>query len=141
MASGVNDHLQPGSPLLLTCALAIVALVYFCGWLRLRRVPRMALPFSRLAAFVGGLFSVWIALGSRLAPLDEQLLTVHMVKHLLLMALGAPLFCLAHRVCHCCTGFQNASVPTSCFSVAGHHNGSCMALVILFSAGLLALLP
>lgn len=91
MASGVNDHLQPGSPLLLTCALAIVALVYFCGWLRLRRVPRMALPFSRLAAFVGGLFSVWIALGSRLAPLDEQLLTVHMVKHLLLMALGAPL--------------------------------------------------
>jgi putative membrane protein len=91
MAPGVHHHLQPGSPLLLTCALAIVALVYFCGWLRLRRVPRMALPFSRLAAFVGGLFAVWIALGSRLAPLDEQLLTVHMVKHLLLMALGAPL--------------------------------------------------
>jgi putative membrane protein len=88
MASGVHDHL------LLTYALALVALVYFRGWLRLRRVPRIALPLSRLAAFVGGLFAVWIALGSSLATLDEQLLTVHMMKHLLLMALGAPLILL-----------------------------------------------
>jgi putative membrane protein len=95
MASGVHHQVQPWSlPLLLTFALALVALVYFRGWLRLRRVPRMALSFSRLAAFVSGLFAAWVALGSRLTPLDEQLLTVHMVKHLLLMALGAPLILL-----------------------------------------------
>jgi putative membrane protein len=71
-----------------------VALVYLCGWFRLRRVRRISLPLSRLAAFVVGLFSVWTALASPLATLDEQLLTVHMVRHLLLMAVGAPLILL-----------------------------------------------
>jgi putative membrane protein len=95
MPSGVHHQLQPWSlPLPLTIALALVALVYFRGWFRLRSVPRTALALSRLTAFVGGLFAVWIALGSPLAPLDEQSLTVHMVKHLLLMALGAPLILL-----------------------------------------------
>ena len=43
---------------------------------------------------MGGLFSIWIAVGSPLARLDHELLTIHMVKHLLLMALGAPLVLL-----------------------------------------------
>jgi cytochrome c oxidase assembly factor CtaG len=43
---------------------------------------------------MGGLLSIWVAVGSPLARLDHELLTVHMVKHLLLMALGAPLVLL-----------------------------------------------
>jgi cytochrome c oxidase assembly factor CtaG len=64
-----------------------VALVYLWGWSRLQP----AFPRSRAVAFVGGLFSVWIAVASPLVVLDHQLLTVHMVKHLLLMAVGPPL--------------------------------------------------
>jgi cytochrome c oxidase assembly factor CtaG len=48
----------------------------------------------RVATFLGGLFSIWIAVGSPLARLDHELLTIHMVKHLLLMAVGAPLVLL-----------------------------------------------
>jgi cytochrome c oxidase assembly factor CtaG len=47
-----------------------------------------------MAVFMAGLFSLWIALGSPLAALDHQLLTVHMMKHLLLMTVGAPLILL-----------------------------------------------
>jgi putative membrane protein len=45
----------------------------------------------RLTALMSGLFSVWIAAGSPLATLDHQSLTVHMLNHLLLMTVAAPL--------------------------------------------------
>jgi putative membrane protein len=80
--------------LLITCGLVLLTFVYCRGWLRIRRASPTLLPFWRLAAFVSGLFSVWIALGSPLAVLDHQLLTVHMMKHLLLMTVGAPLILL-----------------------------------------------
>jgi putative membrane protein len=40
---------------------------------------------------LAGLLAVWIAIGSPLAALDHQSLTIHMVKHFLLMTVGAPL--------------------------------------------------
>jgi putative membrane protein len=52
------------------------------------------LPSWRLAAFVSGIFSLWVAVGSPLAALDHQLLTAHMVQHLLLMTVAAPLILL-----------------------------------------------
>jgi cytochrome c oxidase assembly factor CtaG len=52
------------------------------------------MPFWRFAAFVAGTFSVWIAIGSPLANGDDELLSIHMVQHLLLMAVGAPLILL-----------------------------------------------
>jgi putative membrane protein len=48
----------------------------------------------RLACFVGGLFSFWIAIGSPLSVLDHQSLIVHMLQHLLLMTVAAPLILL-----------------------------------------------
>ena len=45
----------------------------------------------RLTAFMSGLFSVWIAAASPLATLDHRSLTVHMLNHLLLMTVAAPL--------------------------------------------------
>src|SRR3981189_2921579 len=93
-----NPHAQHGhfsSPTgLTTVILVLLAFVYSRGWFRLRRASPMSFPPWRAAAFVAGLFSVWIALGSPLAPLDHQLLTVHMMKHLLLMTVGAPLILL-----------------------------------------------
>jgi putative membrane protein len=49
----------------------------------------------RLVAFGGGVFSLWLAVRSPLAVLDHQLLTAHMVQHLLLMVVAAPLILLA----------------------------------------------
>lgn len=45
----------------------------------------------RLAALSGGLFALWVVVGSPLAALDHRMLTFHMMQHLLLMTVAAPL--------------------------------------------------
>jgi putative membrane protein len=99
MSFEIHAHAQHGhfSSLttgLTTVILVLLAFVYSRGWFRLRRASPISFPPWRATAFVAGLFSVWIALGSPLAALDHQLLTVHMMKHLLLMTVGAPLILL-----------------------------------------------
>src|SRR5438105_15332728 len=91
----IHAHGQHGYfSLLTTVILALLVFIYSRGWFRLRSASPISFPPWRLAAFVGGLFSLWIALGSPLAALDHQLLTIHMMKHLLLMVVGAPLILL-----------------------------------------------
>ena len=85
MHSAAHVHLQPSS-LPITLALAGIAVVYLCVWRRL--------PAFRAAAFLGGVCVVWLAIASPLAALDHELLTIHMVKHLLLMAIASPLILL-----------------------------------------------
>src|SRR5690349_3043728 len=69
-------------------ALVVVATVYLRGWLS------RAVPAWRLFSFVGGLAILWAAICSPLAMLDEELLTAHMVQHLLIMLAAAPLVLL-----------------------------------------------
>jgi putative membrane protein len=91
----IHAHVQHGYfSSLTTVILVLLVFVYSRGWFRLRRGSPILFPPWRVAAFVAGLFSLWIALGSPLAALDHQLLTVHMMKHLLLMTVGAPLILL-----------------------------------------------
>jgi putative membrane protein len=45
----------------------------------------------RIAAFAGGLTALWVAVASPVSHLDHHLLTAHMVQHLLLMLVAAPL--------------------------------------------------
>jgi putative membrane protein len=80
-------------PLLLaiTSTLVVTAWIYLRGWLALRSAFPNLIAGWRLAAFMSGLVLVWIVVGSPLATLDHQLLTIHMVKHLLLMTVAAPL--------------------------------------------------
>jgi putative membrane protein len=74
--------------------LILAALVYFRGWFRLRRLlPDVISPWWP-CAFLCGLFALWVAVGSPLAAFDEELLSVHMVQHLLLSAVAAPLLLL-----------------------------------------------
>ena len=49
------------------------------------------IPSWRAGSFFLGLFLIWLAVGSPLAAFDEELLTVHMVQHLLLMTVAPPL--------------------------------------------------
>jgi putative membrane protein len=67
------------------------ALIYFRGWLSARRAFPHLISGWRLSAFATGLFLVWIVIGSPVAPLDHRSLTIHMVKHLVLMTIAAPL--------------------------------------------------
>jgi len=52
------------------------------------------IPAWRVTSFSLGLFLIWMAVGSPLAAFDEQMLTVHMIQHLLLMTFAAPLILL-----------------------------------------------
>jgi putative membrane protein len=77
--------------LAVTSTLVVTAWVYVRGWLALRSAFPNLIAAWRLTAFTGGLVLVWIVMGSPLATLDHQLLTIHMLKHLLLMTVAAPL--------------------------------------------------
>jgi putative membrane protein len=77
-----------------TSLLILGALVYVRGWLRLQRISPGAVTPLRLAAFLCGSLCTWIAVGSPLAALDGELLTVHMLQHILLMTVAAPLILL-----------------------------------------------
>src|SRR3984893_8924623 len=87
-----HAHMQSWSlPLAISTALLVMAFVYLRGWLSLRNAFPNLIPGWRLAAFMSGLFLVWTAIASPLATLDHQSLTVHMMKHLVLMTVAAPL--------------------------------------------------
>ncbi|HEY4879638.1 MAG TPA: cytochrome c oxidase assembly protein [Candidatus Acidoferrales bacterium] len=81
-------------PLGLDATLLLTVLIYLRGWFRVRAVSANLIPAWRLGAFLAGVFSVWIAIGSPLDAFDEVLLTIHMAQHLLLMAIAPPLILL-----------------------------------------------
>src|SRR6202035_5950505 len=82
------------APIGMNVSLCLAAFVYEIGWLRLRVVFPKLIPAWRLAAFLGGIFSLWIAVGSPLEAFDDVSFSVHMVQHLLLMAVAPPLILL-----------------------------------------------
>src|SRR5690242_5315989 len=80
-----------GVSISVTLALALALVLYTRRWYQLRNALAKPIPTWRFAAFVGGLISVWIATASPLAELDHRMLSVHMVQHLVLMTVSAPL--------------------------------------------------
>lgn len=72
---------------LLAIVLAAIAGGYVWRWRR----ARAAVPVGRVWAFLAGVASLWIATGSPLAHLDHAHLTAHMVQHLVIMTIAAPL--------------------------------------------------
>jgi putative membrane protein len=92
----MHIHLhEPWSfPVGLTCCLLAIAALYVRGWRRCRTTFPKVISVSRLIAFLSGLFFVWMAVGSPLGSLDHILLTAHMMQHLLLMTVAAPLILL-----------------------------------------------
>jgi cytochrome c oxidase assembly factor CtaG len=70
------------------------------GWLVMvdridRRHPGSPVPVARTVAFMAGLATIAIALMSGIERYDTTLFSVHMVEHLLLMLVAAPLLVLA----------------------------------------------
>ena len=85
-------HADLGTPrsVLFTLILVLTALVYMLGWLSLRSGSLKVTSAWRTFSFMLGLFFIWVAVASPIAALDHELLTFHMLQHLLLMTL-APL--------------------------------------------------
>src|SRR5258708_2838771 len=84
-------------------ALVLMSFFYVRGWRRMSRASANAIPGWRLASFLFGMSLVWAALGSPLVAYDHDLLTVHMIQHLLLMTfapalilMGEPLLAFWH---------------------------------------------
>src|SRR5437773_3920157 len=74
-----------------TCAAILAALLYTRGWFFIRRTFPHAISDRALAAFLIGVLAMWIAVGSPLVSLHHELLSIHMVQHVLLMAVAPPL--------------------------------------------------
>src|SRR4051794_37615087 len=89
-----HAHHAPVESLLISVTLFFVALVYLREWLRVAGVVPHCVKGWRACSFFVGLLLVWAGLASPLAFLDHDLLTVHMVQHLLLMTLAPPLILL-----------------------------------------------
>jgi putative membrane protein len=90
-------------PVALDVVLSLITIIYFRGWLSLRRASPALLSIRPLAAFLTGMFLLWVAIGSPLSAFDDASLTVHMIQHILLMLgipplllLGAPALPLLH---------------------------------------------
>ena len=90
--------LESSRSVLITLILVFTALTYLRGWLSLRSSPIERISGWRAVSFVVGLFLIWAAVASPIAALDHDLLTAHMLQHLLLMTLAPPLIWLGAPV-------------------------------------------
>jgi putative membrane protein len=77
-----------------TLAVMAMAVLYSLGWYRLWRALPGSVSGARLTAFTAGITALWLVVGSPLAELDHHLLTAHMVQHLVIMVVAAPLILL-----------------------------------------------
>lgn len=102
-------HESVGLQLGVVAGLLALAVAGLRGWVRGRR--RRPLPGWRLAAWLAGLGLVWLATASPLAGLDRALLTAHMLKHLVLMTVAAPLLLVSEPLALLCWGLEGVRVP------------------------------
>jgi cytochrome c oxidase assembly factor CtaG len=86
-------------------ALAALAAAYVFGWRRTALYPSSA---ARLGAFLTGVVALWAAVASPIAHLDRGHLTGHMIQHLLLMTVAAPLLLWGEPVRVFQQGFRSA---------------------------------
>jgi putative membrane protein len=77
-----------------SASLILIALIYLHGWFRLRRLKLGRVQVWHAGGFMLGLLLIWLAIASPLSALDHEILTAHMVQHLLLMTFAAPLILL-----------------------------------------------
>jgi putative membrane protein len=92
------DHGSWQFPASLTLTLLLVASLYLRAWISTRSGSAAAIPAWKASSFLLGLVLVWMAWGSPLAVYDHSLLTVHMIKHLLLMTFAPPLILLGEPI-------------------------------------------
>jgi putative membrane protein len=88
-----HTHYGSSGSFWISGAWILAAFLYLRAWLGARSQEH-ALGGWRAGSFVLGLLFIWIATASPLATLDHEMLTAHMIQHLLLMTLAPPLIWL-----------------------------------------------
>ena len=81
-------------PFWATSGLLASGLLYLRGFRRIRRTRPRLFPSWRAWCFLGGLLSLYIAVGSPIDALDDVLLAAHMTQHLIFMSVAPPLLLL-----------------------------------------------
>jgi hypothetical protein len=131
MTAELQTVLQTWSaPLGVNLALFLAVAIYARGWFRLHVLFPNLISAWRLAAFLAGIGSVWIAIGSPLNAFDDVSLTVHMLQHLLLMTiapalilLGAPALALLQALPQSIARIGCMKSSTQAFSVLASYFG------------------
>jgi cytochrome c oxidase assembly factor CtaG len=85
-------------PPIVTSALALTAIIYIRGWIKIRRTRPALFPGWRLACFLAGMASLVVAVASPLDTLGDKLLFLHMAQHYVFMSVAPPLIALAAPV-------------------------------------------
>ena len=91
MYGGFHSRLTPTA---IALFFPVLAFIYSRGWYSLRSELPKAVGLWRFAAFMSAVLFIWVVSATPLAHLDHQFLTAHMVQHLVLMTLAAPLILL-----------------------------------------------
>ncbi|HEX4073883.1 MAG TPA: cytochrome c oxidase assembly protein [Candidatus Acidoferrales bacterium] len=78
-------------PPIVTSLIALTALIYVRGWLRIRRTRANQFPSWRLACFLGGMFALFVAVASPLDTFSGSLLVMHMAQHYVFISVAPPL--------------------------------------------------
>jgi cytochrome c oxidase assembly factor CtaG len=82
--------------------------IYTAGWRRYRRRLPGRFATSHLAAFLGGLASLWLAIASPLDEAAEASLSAHMVQHILLLTVAPALLLLGDPLLPLVRGLPDA---------------------------------
>lgn len=85
--------------------------IYLRGWYHRQTELPSTLGIWRLAAFVSGVLLTWGVLATPLAHLDHHSLTAHMLQHLVLMTLAAPLILLGDPLTTIAQGLPRRLTP------------------------------
>jgi putative membrane protein len=85
-------------PWIVTTELALAAVIYIRGFIRIRCTRPEQFPTRRLAAFLGGIVALFVAVASPLDTFSESLLFMHMAQHYVLMSIAPPLIVLGAPV-------------------------------------------
>jgi cytochrome c oxidase assembly factor CtaG len=93
-AQAIFDEWSP--PLFLTVMVTVTGMIYLRGWIAIRRTRPAQFNAWRLLAFFAGLGVLWLAIGSPMDGFADQLVSAHMVEHLLLMSFVPPLLLLGY---------------------------------------------
>jgi putative membrane protein len=92
MSQAVQDIFAEWSlPVWLTLSIVLTALIYLRGWSAIRKTRLGQFTWLRLLSFLAGLGTLWLAIGSPMDVFADELLSVHMVEHLILMSVAPPL--------------------------------------------------
>jgi Cytochrome c oxidase caa3 assembly factor (Caa3_CtaG) len=78
----------------LAISIVAVAAAYVWRW----RGATGSVSSRQMGAFLGGIVALWIAVGSPLAHMDHAHLTAHMLQHLIIMTIAAPLILIGEPV-------------------------------------------